>query len=45
MTMSLIPELIAAGDTQAGSTLLKFISGGGLIGYIIIALSITWRGS
>lgn len=37
---SLIPSLLAAGDSQAGSTLLKFINGGGLIGYIIIALSI-----
>ena len=32
--------LLAAVDSQAGSTLLKFITGGGLIGYIIILLSI-----
>ncbi|MDG2030782.1 MAG: MotA/TolQ/ExbB proton channel family protein [Phycisphaerales bacterium] len=32
--------LLAAADSQAGSTLLKFITGGGLIGYIIILLSI-----
>ena len=32
--------LLAAADSQAGSTLLKFVTGGGLIGYIIILLSI-----
>ena len=39
MNMLGIP-LLAAADSQAGSTLLKFITGGGLIGYIIILLSI-----
>jgi biopolymer transport protein ExbB len=32
--------LLAAVDSQVGSTLLKFITGGGFIGYIIILLSI-----
>ena len=39
MNMLGIP-LLAAADSQAGSTLLKFITGGGLIGYIILLLSI-----
>ncbi|MCH2144487.1 MAG: MotA/TolQ/ExbB proton channel family protein [Phycisphaerales bacterium] len=37
---TLIPALLGAADSQAGSTLLKFITGGGLIGYMIILLSI-----
>ena len=35
-----LPSLLATADSQAGSTLLKFITGGGLIGYIIILLSV-----
>lgn len=37
---SIFRELIATADPQVGSTLLKFVNGGGLIGYIIILLSI-----
>jgi biopolymer transport protein ExbB len=35
-----LSSLVAAPDPQVGSTLLKFVSGGGVIGYIIILLSI-----
>lgn len=39
ITESLL-SAVATGDSQAGATLLKFVNGGGLIGYIIIALSV-----
>ena len=38
--MTSFQALVATVDPQVGSTLLKFVNGGGVIGYIIILLSI-----